>query len=154
MASESSSADFGDPFLDVVAADLYAVSILSISLSVLVLRMQRPDLPYNSDFLAFDGECLPRDIFGLPPSPQVPQFSTIEYIHIPSLERPPEAPPALGSAQDAFRSLQPPHEVSYFQAWTTTTPSDSDNAVRTVSLFFVEPTVLRVSGFLALNSFS
>ena len=50
MTSESSFTSFGDYFIDAVASDLYVVTILIVSLSVLVLRIQGLNLSYGIDF--------------------------------------------------------------------------------------------------------
>ena len=136
MTPESSFVDFGDLFTDAVAADLYAVSILSILLSSLVLRIQSLHLPYNPDIFVLEDESPSHDILGLSPSAQVLPFPTSEYL--PSF---PEIPPNTGVVQDLFHSLQITHGLSNLQPRATVSNRHP--------LSPTESTVLRMSGFTA-----
>lgn len=131
MASEASFTDFGDSFIDTVASDLYAVSTLSVSLSVLVLRIQGLRLPCDRNFSALEDEALFHDVFGLSLSTQVPPFPTGEYFPT-SQEMPPDTLSTPGVSQSPFYPLQASHEASILQSRTIVAPSD--NIVREIVL--------------------
>lgn len=101
MAPESNFADFGDLFTD---ADLYTVSILSISLSALVLRMQGLYLPFGLNFPALEDEPLSHDTFGLPLPLQIPHPIGE---HLPTFfqQMPLDTTSTLGVTQNIFHSL-------------------------------------------------
>jgi hypothetical protein len=127
MAPESSFLDFGDPFINAVAADWYLVSIFSIRLSILVLRMQASYLPW---LLALQSDPLSRGIFRLPLPLQVSPFPANEFdAFFPEI--PPETPPALGIERDILHSEQIPHEAPILQPQVAAIPpySVSDRAL-------------------------
>lgn len=125
MASESYFTDFGDSFIDAIAADLYVVSILSTSPSIFVLRIQGLHPLYNPEFFTFAGEPLSHDIFGPPLSPQALPLSTDESLFSGI---PPDAPPTQGVMQNVLHPLQISNEASILYPRTIATPLH--NAVR------------------------
>jgi len=136
MAPESSFMGFSSPSVGAVVTDLYAVSILSISLLALVLRIQGLYLPCDLDFLTIE-DPLPHDIFGLSLPPHVPPTPTNKYLSAFFPEMLPDIPSTTGVTQN--HTLQNPHRPSILQPQTMT-PYD----VRTWLPFFVEFTVLSI----------
>ena len=113
MASESSFTGFGEHFMDAVAADLHAVSTLSIWLLESVLRMQGLPLPFTPE-----DDPLSHYVVGPPLSLHIPTFSTNEYL--PAF-LPESSPPTPGITQDIFHSAKTPNETSTFQSQPTAT---------------------------------
>jgi hypothetical protein len=137
MAPESSFTDFGDTYTDTVALDWDMVSILSVSLSILVLRVQGLYLPHLS---AFEGDPLSRGIFRSTLPPQLPPYPTSGFdIFFPEI--PLDMVSALGVTQDIFLH-QTPHEAPALQPRTTATPpyTTSYNEVAEAEVRHMGPT--------------
>jgi hypothetical protein len=118
MAPESSFTGFGDTYIGTAAPEWDMVSILSVSLSILVLKVQGMHLPHIS---AFEGDHLSRGIFRPPMPPQLPPYPTNGFDTFSS-EMPLDTSFSLGVTQDIFLFNQTPHEASAFQPQTTATP--------------------------------
>lgn len=118
MASGSNFTGFSDSLADTVTADWYVVSILSIFIINIVLRVQGLHLPRGPGFLAFENGVPPYNTFG--GSETIP-FPTYGPSRTSYLEIPPRTPYTLGVTQDTIRPLQPPY--------------DAHNAVRNRVLF-------------------
>ena len=137
MALESNTMGFGDSFTNAVTAGLQVVSVLSILLSVLVLRTQGSYPPSNSnlDFFNFGDDIPSYDVSGLPLFLQVPPFPAIEYFPACFPQMLPEIPPT--------------YETSIFRPQAATATPQS--AVRICPPFFVNFTGLREPGFIAFR---
>ena len=117
MAPESSFTGFGDTYIGTVAPEWDMVSILSVSLSILVLKVQGLYLPHLS---AFEGDPLSRGILRPPLPHQLPSYPTSGFdTFFPEI--PLHTSSALGVTQDILPFNQVPHEASAFQPQTTAT---------------------------------
>ena len=117
MASESNFTGFGDPSTNIIAADLYMVSILSVCCRNWSSEIQGS--PRNLNFFVLEDEPLSHDTSGPHLSPHSPPFFSGEYPPAFFLGIPPDAPPTLGVTHNFFHSLQAPHEISILQSHTT-----------------------------------
>ena len=108
MASESDFTGFGVPSTNVIAADSYMVSILSVCRRDWSSEIQGLHIQGNLDSFTLGDDPLSRDAFGMSLLPHAPPASPGEYppAFFPGI--PPDTQSTLGVIQNLFHLSKPP----------------------------------------------